>query len=152
MSRWCALAFGIAILFGHSSAQAQTSVIQMITSWGLLGTWALDCDKPGKDGSRVAYRVRNGKVELVRDLGGSRRDIADIARTMLNPDGSLEMREEFFSAIGARYVTLIRSPDEKIRAKFSMSADGAYTVRDGKFVHDGAPTRWQARCNAAQSL
>jgi hypothetical protein len=151
MFRWCALAFVVTILCAHSSAQAQTSLIQTITRWGLLGTWAVDCDKPGKDGSRIAYRVRDGKAEHVRDLGGSRRDIADITRVMLNPDGSLEMRLEFFSAIGARYVSLIRSPDA-IRAKFSMSADGAYTVRDGKFVHDGMPTRWQARCNAPQSL
>jgi hypothetical protein len=151
MSRWCALALGVIILSGHSSAQAQTSVIQTITRWGLLGTWAVDCDKPGKDGSRVTYEVRNGRPVSVRDLGGSRRDIADIERVMVDSDGSLQMRLDFSSAIGTRYVTIIRGSDAKIRAKVNQGADGSYTVRDGKTVHDGVPTRWQARCSAPQS-
>jgi hypothetical protein len=153
MSRWCALALGVTILSGHSSAQAQqTPVIQTITRWGLLGTWAVDCDKPGKDGSRLTYALRNGVPASVRDLGGGRRDIADIGRAFVNPDGSLVMRLDFSSVIGSRYVTLIRGPDAKIRATVSQGADGSYTILDGKFVHDGAPTRWQARCNAPQSL
>ena len=149
VSRWCALAFGATILSGHSSAQAQQpSVIQTITRWGLLGTWAVDCDKPSKDGSRVTYEIRNGRPAYVRDLGGGRRDIADIGRAFVNPDGSLVTRLDFSSVIGERYVTLIRGPDAKIRAKVNQGANGSYTVFDGKTVHDGVPTRWQARCNA----
>ena len=148
MYRMCALALGVPILFGHSSAQAQTAVIQTLTRWGLLGTWAVDCNQPGKDGSMVTYEVRNGKPALVRNLGGSRRDIADITRAWAHTDGSLEMTVEFSSAIGKRYVTLIRGPDTKIRAKINQGADGSYSILDGKTVHDGAPTKWQARCNA----
>jgi hypothetical protein len=148
MSRWCALALGVTILFGHASAQAQASTIETITRWGLLGTWAVDCDKPGKDGSRVTYEIRNGRPAVVRNLGGGRRDIADIERVMLDSDGSLQMREDFSSVIGSRYLTLIRSPNPKIRTKANQGADGSYTVKDGKFVSDGVPTRWLARCSA----
>lgn len=72
--------------------------------------------------------------------------MADIERVMVN-DGSLQMRLDFSSAIGTRYVTLIRGPDAKIGAKANQAANGSYTVRDGKTVHDGVPTRWQTRCN-----
>ena len=152
MSRWCALALGVTILSGHSSAQAQqTPVIQTITRWGLLGTWAVDCDKPGKDGSRVTYEVRNGRPAIVRDLGGGRRDIADIGRAFVNPDGSIVMREDFSSVIGSRYLTLIRSPDPKIRTTANQGTDGSYTVKDGKFVNDGVPTKWLARCSVPKT-
>jgi hypothetical protein len=128
------------------AAQAQTTA-EVARKWGLLGTWRLDCTQPrSSQNPDLIYVVRDGKLFHDRDFVDSR-DSSAVMTATLKADKSLEIVVSFQSLKQTRQFSFMKGPDGRIRAASNRNVDtNEYTVRDGKFVSNGASTPWQTRC------
>jgi hypothetical protein len=126
--------------------RAQTTN-EILTRWGLLGTWSVNCTKSSGQGlgARLTYVIRQGKPVHLRDFG-DRRDESPILRATLAPDQSIELRVNFISLKEIREFAFTRGPDQRIRVKYNRGPKGDYSIFDGKFVANGAEAPWQSRC------
>jgi hypothetical protein len=124
--------------------RAQTAS-EILTRWGLLGIWSVDCNKPAALAGRLTYVIRKGKPVHVRDFG-DRQDESPILRATLAPDQSIELRINYVALKEIREFALARGPDQRIRAKYNRDPKGVYTIFDGKLVATGQEAAWQSRC------
>src|SRR5262245_29213207 len=70
------------------------TVADTLQRWGLLGTWAVDCDQPGSDGSpRTTYLRRDGgKAAMERRYAdATRNDVGAIGTVVIGADGTLTL-------------------------------------------------------------
>ncbi len=127
--------------FGQSAADT-------IRTWGLLGTWATDCARPvSKENYRYTYAVRNGRAFHDRNWGEGR-DSMPIRAATIKPDGSLVVVLYLEWLSHSREVVEVKSADGNRTRTLSNRnlKTGEYSVRDGKFMHNGEPTEWIDRC------
>jgi hypothetical protein len=62
-------------------------------------------------------------------------------------DGALEVIVTFAAIGQTRKWRIVRGTDGRIRTMVNTRVDGSdYTVRDGRFIHNGAETPWLTRC------
>jgi len=140
---WLVLVASLTLAHG---AAAQP-VPDTLRTWGLLGTWALDCTKPpsGSNGY-LSYVVRSGKVAHDREFG-DRRDSNDVQQARTGVGGTLDLVVHFPTLNQTRKYTMLMGSDRRIRAMSNSRIDGTdQSIRDGKFIHNGALTPWQTRC------
>jgi hypothetical protein len=132
-----------------SDAKAQTTN-STITRWGLLGTWAVNCNiaPDGGAGGRLTYVIRQGKPVHQRNFG-DRKDEGEILRATVAPDNSIELRVHFPALKEIREYALSRESDQTMRAKYNRGPDGTYSIFDGKLVSSGQRAQLQTRCNPA---
>jgi hypothetical protein len=130
------------------AASAQT-VADTLERWGLLGTWAVRCDRPPTIGNSYLSYVKGGRGEVLHKRNfGSRRDSRKVLFATVSREGLLELVADFGMGVGLRRWSLIRAPDGRIRAMASSRADGSgVTIRDGRFVIGGKTSPWMRRCD-----
>ncbi len=128
----------------HGTAMAQAAAL---AQWGLLGTWALDCAAPAsRSNGRLTYEGRAGDSAVhLRDFGDVS-DTAEILGAKILGDASLAVVFDFAAFKQKREVTFTRRADGPVRALSNRQLDGDYTIREGKFLSNGAETSWQTRC------
>ncbi|QCI64200.1 hypothetical protein E8M01_08040 [Phreatobacter stygius] len=117
-------------------------------SWGILGTWRLDCRAPpSRDNGSLTYAVRGGRLVHPRDFG-SERDELDVLSGRVLSNGRFEFVIQLPPSGQRRRFTLTKGDDGRIRVIDNV-VDGTsdYSIRDGAFVTTGKPSRWQTRCN-----
>jgi hypothetical protein len=135
----------LASTFG--SAASADDVADVASAWGLIGTWAVDCDAPvvrGR-GDFVSYEVTpEGRLIYRRDHDPS--DVNDIAGARVEPDQTLVLSIVLPRARQTRENGIARTPDGGIRSVFNRGDDGTYTIRDGRFVATGKATQPLYRC------
>lgn len=140
------IALCVALCFA-SSASAETAA-DVARKWGLLGTWAIDCAKPAKrrPGNTISYEVTaDGGLVYRRDFNPS--DNNEVADARIEPDDTL-----ILSIVLPQYKNQRRENgiemrfDGSIRSVFNRGVDGTYTIRDGRFVHNGKPTPILRKC------
>ena len=138
----CLIMLGL-VAPGNASAQ---TIGEVITKWGLVGTWAADCQQPASRSHwHITYVLRSdGGANSMRDLGDpSLNHTRAFVSARLEPDGKLEVTVDPQSPF--TYL-LVKGTDGRIRSLSGRLANGEYTVRDGIFTHNGQPTLWQTRC------
>lgn len=123
------------------------SAAESAKRWGLIGTWAVDCGQPpGRDNVYSIFRERNGALVHERDLGEGR-DLNPVENATIASDGSIVLAARFPAFDQVREFVFARGGDERIRVLSNRrAASNDYSIRDGKFVHDGQPSQWQSRC------
>jgi hypothetical protein len=145
----CVRLFSLALLTVLAASEplhAQTAA-ETARTWGLLGTWRLDCNKPASraDGE-LQYVVREGKLFHDREFGDAR-DSSTVTSLVAKADGSIDVVVNFTSIGQTREFSLIKGKDGRIRATSNRNVDtNEYSIRDGKFSFNGASTPWQTRC------
>jgi len=131
-------------------AAAQTDPpATVLAKWGLLGTWAVNCANPPSRQNGYSTYEAEGSADAVlrRDFGPeSERDRSKIENAQVTADGMLSVTINFASINQVRTNVFMKVGADGIRAVENRGADGSYTVQDGKFVHNGAPTLTQTRC------
>ena len=152
---WSLLTFvGVLLILGigeHAFAQTaqQRQVADTVRAWDLLGAWSLDCSRPpANDNGYLNYEIRGPGIAMhVRNFGTSS-DAHEVLEARPVEGGGLEITVRFQFESGAqmrRWVLVKR--DDRIRAVSNVSVDnGSYSIRDGRFLHNGAETQWQKRC------
>lgn len=129
--------------FGPASAQDSAAVAE---SWGLLGTWSVDCAQAAsKSNAHLSFVRVDGQLMHRRDFG-ELRDEYPIRSATAAADGSLEILVDLRPAGKARTIVFARAGEGKKRAIQNRGEQGDYTIRNGKFVANGAPTPVQTRC------
>lgn len=142
------LALGLGPAFGQLSQTAP--VVDALQTWGLIGTWSLDCNRPPAGSHiHIRYVVRpGGKMMTERDYGdANRNDSNEVISATINPDDSLTMVVDFQSLGGQiRTFALMHDRPDRVRALWNHGPDGVYSVKDGRFTANGNETPWQYKC------
>ena len=129
------------------AAVAQSNV-EVARSWGLLGTWRLDCAKPkSRANPDLKYVMHDGKLFHDRDFGDDA-DSQPIIVATRRPDDALELVVQFGGFHQTRQFIFVHGRSDSLRAIYNRDVDsGELSIRDGKFTGSGEPTPWQYRCN-----
>lgn len=117
-------------------------------NWGLLGTWALDCAKPAKNGKGnvISYEISaSGELIYRRDHDAADNNAVRDAR--IASDHTLILSIEMPQYGQTRESGLNREADGSIRSLYNRGEDGSYSIRDSRFVANGAPTPRLRKCN-----
>ena len=123
------------------------STEEIASNWGLIGTWALDCNAaPSNANGYLRYLIKQGGgVSHQRDFG-DRNDSNEVL-SAVSRNGQLELTVHFSSISQTRKFTLARVADGRVRAIANSLADGSQpTIVNGKFTANGAATPVQTRC------
>jgi hypothetical protein len=136
-----------ALLASLAPGIAAESISAAAVKWGLIGTWALDCStKPTTSNVYETYARQGHDVFLNRN-GGSFKDSNKFLSAKILKNGMLDARIQFTSLSQTRVNVIQKATDGRKRAITNHDTKGAYTVKDGKFVSNGAPTQWMKRCH-----
>lgn len=144
ISRFCIVVV-LAVL--TASRAFGDTVAETAARWGLLGTWKLDCGSPtSRSNPALIFVVRQGKVFHDRDFGDAQ-DSHSVVNAKITSGGSIEIVIDFTSFSQVREMSLIKGGEGRKRAFSNRNVNtGEYIIRDGKFLANGAETRWQNRC------
>ncbi len=125
---------------------AQKKVVKNLEAWGLIGAWSLDCSKPpSSDNGYLAYSVQDGVAVHTRDFGDAQ-DENEVQEASVRADGNLEVVIHFEGFDQTRRFVMEKA-DGRVRAVSNSLADNTgHTIKDGKFVANGADAPWQSQC------
>src|SRR5690242_2654379 len=91
----CLLSLALIGLVAAPAAAVAQSNVEMARTWGLLGTWRVDCDKPkSRANPDLKYVLHDGKLFHDRDFGDDA-DSQPILVATRRPDDSLELIVQF---------------------------------------------------------
>ncbi len=143
----CFLGFALICLVAAPTAFAQSNV-EVARSWGLIGTWRLDCKAPrSRNNPDLKYIVRDGKLFHERDFGDTTDSHAVIAATR-RPDDSLELIVDFTEFHETRQYAFVHGGSDRLRTIYNRNVNtGDYSIRDGVVTGSGQPASWQYRCD-----
>lgn len=131
-----------------ATAASAQSIEQTLSKFGLLGTWATDCGRPAaKDNFYTVYKSSGGKVLRVYYDGPN--EIYNqyvITQASQVAGDELRYQQEGTDSRRLRFEVIIKKVGNRILVWLSRNMDGGITVKDGKYVDDGAAVVWQTRC------
>lgn len=116
--------------------------------WGLLGTWAIDCAKPAKKGKGniISYEIGSGG-ELIYRRDHDTADINAVLDARIASDETLVLSIEMPQYRQIRENGVIKEADGSIRSLYNRGQDGTYSIRDSRFVANGASTPRLRKCD-----
>jgi len=131
------------VCFNIAGAGA-ASPADAIKEFGLVGTWAVHCDKPiSKDNAFVTYELKDDAAQRVTRTGGQDASTAAILGARIIDSVHLQqtwkLREFTFDQI-------IEMKGGKYRLIFSKGGDGNVYYADGRGTVDGSETPWLEKC------
>jgi hypothetical protein len=138
----------LASILSSAGTAAERIAADVAEQWGLVGSWAVDCQRsPGRENPHYSY-VRQGATLMVRrDLGDSK-DENKVTSAAITDDGGIELVTDFKSiskVITSRYA---RDNANQFRAMSNKDEKNFYGALDGK-LRSGAPTPIMSRCSKA---
>lgn len=145
----CAAVCGVALALARTAGAETDSPAKVLADWGMLGTWAVNCAAPASRINGYSTYAAQGTSDaaLVRDFGTDNPgDRSRIVSARIVGDGMIEITIDLTSINQVRANVFAKLGADRIRAMENRASDGSYTVRDGKFVHNGQPTLVQHRC------
>jgi hypothetical protein len=132
----------------YSQPAAADIIADAARNWGLIGTWATDCSQPPSVANGyLEYLVRSNQLWHDREFG-DRRDSNKALAARIAADRTLEVRFHFpkLNPPQTREISFVKGTDGRLRTMFNRDMKGEYTVKNGTFVSNNAPTPWQSRC------
>lgn len=148
----CIVVVSLVAGIGSASAQApQPSTVDIMRTWGILGTWAENCKEAQALG--IGFFSWGAQADGRGDAVHARRlpaitDQHTVANASVLDDGRL--RFDFLFDEGRRSLrnTWTRGPDGRIRIFANVDIKTSkHTVVDGKLVHNSRETPWLERCS-----
>jgi hypothetical protein len=134
------------VILAPVDASSAATVADTAAKWGLLGSWKLDCGAPASTGDvRDTYVVRGGMVFLDRDWGKGT-DSSSVLSAAIAADNSIAIVIKFESLLQTRENVFVKSGDRKRALNNRLADSNDYSVRNGVFVGNGAPTPWMTHC------
>jgi hypothetical protein len=137
----------VAVLLIGSSPAAADRTTDAIKQWGLIGTWAIDCNKlAARTNGHFTYSIERDDIAIhARDFGDVR-DSHEILEADISPEGYLVLRIRFPEFKETRVFALAKGQDGRYQTVFNHDTKGSYTVRDRKLTGNGNPTPWITKC------
>ena len=139
--------FALLALLAAAPAFAQSNV-DVAQSWGVIGTWRIDCKQPtSRANPDLKYVVRDGKLFHDRNFG----DVTDSHPVIVatrRDDGSLELVINFNEYNETRQYAFVHGENNSLRTMYNRNVDtGDSSIRDGVMTASGQPSAWQYRCD-----
>lgn len=131
-----------------STAVSAQSVQQTLSKFGLLGTWATDCNRPAaKDNFYTVYSASSGKVLRTYYDGPGKiyNEYAITQATQISND-EIRYQQEGTDSRRLRLEIILKKADNRILVWLSRHMDGGTVVKDGKYTDDGTAVVWQTKC------
>jgi hypothetical protein len=145
-----AAAFAFATV-GTAHAQSTSDVI---AKFGLIGTWATDCNQPTSDSNYLTIYANKGSV-VSRTYYDKPDHIYNnykiITASLVRPDLLSYTQIWDFDGkpaniAGDRVSVLLNMQSGKFQIVSSQGSDGSYFVADRRFPGSGAESPWQFKC------
>lgn|SRR5690606_24868269 len=142
--RTCAFAllFGLGVAL---PAWAQGPA-EVAAQWGLLGTWAVDCNQPPSRQNSYLTFARDGERLVHRRDFGDARDEHPVTSVRQSADGTIEVVIDLAIFAQTRTIVFAKAGEGKKRAVSNRDDKGVYSIKNGKFVANGQPAPVQNRC------
>lgn len=150
-----ALALILPLSLAARSATAQSlTPAGILQGQGVLGTWAASCSAGPSAGNifTTYYTTQKGEARRRTDRGaeGMLDGAVDAARLL--PGNRLRMRlrnddQNWGRQNGATAEIVVTISRRKMQTVEAFSNDGTEVIREGRFVHGGAPSPTLERCS-----
>jgi hypothetical protein len=136
-----------AVFFAASGVCCANTISDTAASWGLLGTWRINCSAaPSFNDVVLGWVVRDGKLYHERNWGTGKDSPEAVAASVM-PDGSLVLTLGFDAEKRTRQIAFIKRDNDHIQTIWNKNVTPEeYLVRDGKFTDSGKSTPTQTRC------
>jgi hypothetical protein len=151
--RWIAplvAAFAMAVA---GPAQAE-STADVVSQFGLVGTWATSCSQPASDGNYLTVYAIKGSV-VSRTYYDKPDHVYNnykiVTAKRLQPDllsytQIWDFEGKPADSAGDRVNVLLNMQDGKFQIVSSQGSDGSFFVADRKYPGSGNESPWQLRC------
>ena len=151
MSRLALLIATAALWLAIPSLASAQSPRDVLRDFGLLGTWATDCNRQSdKDNFYTVYAgTTDGKVRRTYYNTPDREQAYNeyiVTRAIRLPADQLSYRQEGAVDHDKMDVILIKDGN-KYKIWSSVREDGEVLVENGKFPKSGEESPWQAKCH-----
>jgi hypothetical protein len=127
---------------------AERIAADVAEQWGLVGSWAVDCQRPpARENPHYSY-VRQGVTLLVQREVGDFRDENKVTSAAVTDDGGIELVTDFKAlshVITSRYA---KGNANQFRVMSNKDEKNVYSALDGK-LRSGVPTPIMSRCSKA---
>ena len=114
--------------------------------WGLLGSWALDCQgRPSNANPHYSYVMRGDSLLIRRDTGVLQ-DENKVVSGAITDDGGIELVTEYkaFSVVmTSRYA---KDNADQFHPVSNRDQNGVYTIQDSKSTRTGSSAPVMTRC------
>jgi hypothetical protein len=142
-----ALVLQASVLAGVGLA-AERIAADVAEQWGLLGSWAVDCQRaPARENPHYRYERQGVSLTVQRDVGDFR-DENKVTSAVITDDGGIELVTDFKAlchVITSRYA---KGNADQFRAMSNKDEKNVYSALDGK-LRSGVPTPVMSRCSKA---
>lgn len=120
-----------------------------LRSFGLMGTWSIDCSQPkGTNNAHIYFRKAGGKIVQVHDNGGRHTNNYEILEATKLDSDRLRVKAHFSNAQASAVNNLEWVVRDKRMRTFSNTAEnGDRIVVDGVVVSVKRETPWLTRCD-----
>jgi len=148
-ARGLALAALGVFAFLTAPASAQTSPVNALQEWGMLGWWSPRCDVRPSD-ANLWYgfvATADGRAYLERNFGGNSddNDRSEIVSAEVQADGTLALQISFTRFDDVRLNVYAKS-EGRTRVMYNRGSKGDVSVENGVLRHNGQPTPWFSKC------
>jgi hypothetical protein len=138
----------LAGIFTGAGMAAKRIAADMAEQWSLVGSWAVDCQRPpARENPHYSY-LRQGVTLMVQRDVGDFRDENKVTSAAITDDGGIELVTDFKAlshVITSRYA---KHSASQFRAISNKDEKNVYSARDGK-LRSGVPTPVMSRCSKA---
>lgn len=125
------------------------NIAETLRSYGLTGTWSIDCSQPkGPGNARVEFRRIDGKIVQVHDIGSRDHNMYEIREAVRLESDRLRVKALFSNSQAKEANTMewvVR--DKRMRTFSNTSESGDRIVVDGLVVRVKRETPWLTQCN-----
>jgi len=150
----CRASLVAALVFASVHVADAQSSADVISQFGLIGTWATDCGQPASDGNYLTIYAIKGS-----DVSRTYYDKPDHVYTNYKIVGATPQAPDMLAytqvwdfegkpadIAGDRVDVLLNMTDGKFQIVSSQGSDGTFFVKDRKFPGSGDESSWQVRC------
>ncbi len=131
------------------SQPANRDVAAILRSFGLTGTWAIDCSRPvGPSNVYAEFRTIDGKITQVQSTGGRYANHYEIHEITRLADDRLRVRARFYN-VSNEEINIFEwwIQGKRVRTMSNMNGNGERFVVDGVIVSVKRETPWLTRCD-----
>jgi hypothetical protein len=144
MKRLFTLAALAAATCGAVHAQ---SADQIVSEFGLFGTWATDCSRPATPlNIHTVYSLSGGTVRLRYRFGPVEKADSTITRAERISSDQILYEEEPMDGGRGRVEVVLAMAGGRIQVWRSRRPNGQLLVQDGRFTSNGAESPRQDKC------
>jgi hypothetical protein len=135
----------LASIFSSAALAADRAAVDVAEQWGLVGDWAVDCQRAAAMENPHYSYVRQGDTLTVQRDTGDFKDENKVTSAAITGDGGIELITDFKSVSHVLTTRYVKENANQFRAMSNKDEKNFYYALDGK-LRSGVPTPVMSRC------